>query len=167
MLPPRHVGEEPVVSPSSRSASPREAGVPARRSNSRTPEPPRLSRDTRTPTCTLCPNGMSDGCNRTNNCRSSLPRGALTEAVASVTRPSKRTVDRLVIRALAESLAVRYPNEPNGERSWGSALLWSGDFAGAITPSILHGNSRLSEDWRCPGWRLYLSKNGFRSFKTR
>lgn len=34
--------------------------------------------------------------------------------------------------ALAESLAVRYPNEPNGQRSWGSALLWSGDFAGAI-----------------------------------
>jgi DNA-binding SARP family transcriptional activator len=34
--------------------------------------------------------------------------------------------------ALAESLAVRYPNEPNGERSWGSALLYAGDFLGAI-----------------------------------
>jgi DNA-binding SARP family transcriptional activator/tetratricopeptide (TPR) repeat protein/TolB-like protein len=34
--------------------------------------------------------------------------------------------------ALAESLAVRYPNEPNGERSWGSALFYAGDFVGAI-----------------------------------
>jgi len=35
--------------------------------------------------------------------------------------------------AYAESLAVRYPNEPNGERQWGSALFWSGDFLNAIT----------------------------------
>jgi tetratricopeptide (TPR) repeat protein/DNA-binding SARP family transcriptional activator/TolB-like protein len=35
--------------------------------------------------------------------------------------------------AYAESLAVRYPNEPNGENAWGSALYWSGDFRGAIT----------------------------------
>lgn len=35
--------------------------------------------------------------------------------------------------AYAESLAVRYPNEPSGESQWGSALFASGDFTGAIT----------------------------------
>jgi DNA-binding SARP family transcriptional activator/predicted Zn-dependent protease/TolB-like protein len=42
------------------------------------------------------------------------------------------TTNHPSVVALAESLAVRYPNEPNGERSWGSALIWSGDFMGAI-----------------------------------
>lgn len=34
--------------------------------------------------------------------------------------------------AFADSLALRYPSEPNGEYLLGSALSWSGDFAGAI-----------------------------------
>jgi DNA-binding SARP family transcriptional activator len=44
--------------------------------------------------------------------------------------------------AYAESLAVRYPNEPNGERQWGSALFWSGDFLNAI----MHLRRAVSRD---------------------
>ncbi len=34
--------------------------------------------------------------------------------------------------AVAESLATRYPSEPEAQFAFGSALLWSGDFLGAI-----------------------------------
>ena len=34
--------------------------------------------------------------------------------------------------ALAETLAVRYPTEPDGHLFFGEALLWSGDFEGAL-----------------------------------
>ena len=73
-------------------------------------------------------------------------RGVRLSALAAENASNAPERERLLIRylwaqmsnhpsavAVAESLAVRYPNEPNGEMYWGSALLWSGDFAGAAT----------------------------------